>query len=146
MRRSLMTLLPMTHEDKKTILIVDDNASVGRFAAGVLAGDVWKYFGLNGNKIWTKFDASGLLGTFDPHLDIDDPAINGPPCVATFRERLAELEPSKISATVMLQGYYKRFLRNESNENLISFGSPHGRLGVLGIVNGSHWKVYQLPD
>jgi len=51
MRRSLMTLLPMTHEDKKTILIVDDNASVGRFAAGVLAGDVWKYFGLNGNKI-----------------------------------------------------------------------------------------------
>lgn len=114
--------------------------------AGVLAGDIWKYFGLNGNKIWTKFDASGLLGTFDPHLDIDDPAISGPPCVATFRERLAELEPSKISATVMLQGYYKRFLRNESNENLISFGSPHGRLGVLGIVNGNHWKVYQLPD
>jgi hypothetical protein len=46
----------------------------------------------------------------------------------------------------MLQGYYKRFLRSESNENLISFGDPHGRLGVLGIVNGNHWKVYQLPD
>lgn len=114
--------------------------------AGVLAVDVWKYFKSKGSMIWTKFDAGGLHGEYDPHIDIDDSDVTGPPCVATFRERLAESEPSKVSATVMLQGYYKRFLRNESNENLISFGDPHGRLGILGIVNGNHWKVYQLPD
>ncbi len=114
--------------------------------AGVLAGDIWKYFESHGNKIWAKLDASGLRGGYDPHDDIDDPDVDGPPCVAVFRERLTELEPTNDSAMILLQGYYKRFLRNEKNENLISFGDPHGRLGILGIVHGNHWKVYQLPD
>ena len=114
--------------------------------AGVLAGDVWRYFESHGPKIWTALDVTGLPGEYDPHMTVDDPDVTGPPCVAVFMERLIKVEPVRTSATSMLQGYYKRFLKNENKENLISFGDPHGRLGIIGIVNGHHWKVYQLPD
>ena len=114
--------------------------------SGVLAGDIWKYFATRGHKIWAKFDPTGLIGGNDPHLDIDDPSVLGPTCVARMTERLADAEPSTVAATVMLQGYYKRFLKSEEHEHLIAFGEPNGRLGVIGIRNGNHWNIYQLPD
>lgn len=114
--------------------------------AGVLAGDVWKYFSTYGHKIWSNFDPGGLIGEYDPHLDIDDSSVSGLTCVATMRERLADAEPSRVTATVMLQGYYKRFLKSEEHEYLISFGAPNGQLGIIGIRNGNHWSIYQLPD
>ena len=123
----------------------NDLALITRLA-GVLAGDVWRYFESHGPKIWTALDVTGLPGEYDPHMTIDDPDVTGPPCVAVFMERLIKVEPVRTSATSMLQGYYKRFLKNENKENLISFGDPHGRLGIIGIVNGHHWKIYQLPD
>ncbi len=114
--------------------------------SGVLAGDVWKYFYHYGHKIWSKLDTSGLIGNLDPYLSVDDPSAEGPVCVATIRERLADQNPGSLAARVMLQGYYKRFLKNEKHEALISFGSPNGQLGIIGICNGTHWKIYQLPD
>ena len=115
--------------------------------AGVLAGDVWKYFVSHGHRIWSKLDPSGLPGVYDySGVNIDDPSITGPTHIASIREPLADSEPSRLTATVMLQGYYKRFLKRETNEHLISFGDPNGHLGALGIVHGNHWNIYQLPD
>jgi hypothetical protein len=115
--------------------------------AGVLAGDIWKFFAAYGSRFWHNFDDAGLIGRLDPHMHVDDPTNSGPICIENVRQRLCSHIPDEPSVdTVMIQGYYKRFLRSERNEHLISFGVPSGVLGILGIVNGSHFKVYQLPD
>ncbi len=121
--------------------------------SGVLAGDVWKYFSTYGGKIWSKLDPGGLIGEYDPHLDIDDPLVNGPTCVATMRERLADAGPSRLVAPVMLQGYYKRFLKSEEREHLISFGAPNGRsassefaMAIIGIFTNWLTKASSSED
>ncbi len=114
--------------------------------SGVLAGDIWNYFATHGHRIWSKLDQAGLIDENNPPLDIDHPLLAGPVCVATMNERLADAEPSKLGANVMLQGYYKRFLKSAEHENLITFGAPNGLLGNILIRNGSQWSIYQLPD
>lgn len=125
---------------------VGDLSRISR-VAGVLAGDIWKFFSVEGPRLWRNFDNGGLIGSFDPHMHVDDPESTGPTCIDNVRERLTNHKPDEPSVdTVMIRGYYKRFLRSEQNEHLISFGAPNGVLGILGIVNGSHYKIYQLPD
>ena len=109
---------------------------IGRLS-GVLVGDVWKYFATYGHKVWSKVHQEGLIGENNSDIDPDHPATSGPRCVGTMRGGLANAEPSKLVATVMLQGYYKRFLQSEEHEYLISFGTSNGQLGSIGIRNGN---------
>ncbi len=114
--------------------------------AGVLAGDIRKFFNRHGPRIWQHFDQGGLRGDFDPYLE-GRPEHDYNTLMATITDPLADPDPFIASTdTVMLGGYYKRFLKNWTGQRLISFSDPEGRFGVIGIEHGQRWHIYQLPD
>lgn len=114
--------------------------------AGVLAGDLRLYFDTHGERIWKHLDASGLKNPTDPY-GTNNLALSSR-IVSTMTDLLADPDPNIASdKTVMLQGYYKRFLRHpETNCNLISFCDPYGRMGILEIENGRLWHIRQSAD
>ena len=114
--------------------------------AGVLAGDLRLFFDSHGKKIWKYLDADGLRTQADPYSANNLAASSR--LVSARKELLADPGPDNASeGTVMLQGYYQRFLRHaESKRNLISFCDPQGHMGLLEIEHGRLWHIRQSAD
>ena len=119
--------------------------SVARLA-GVLAGDLRLFFDLHGSKIWKCLDVNGLRMQNDPY-GMQHAAASSR-LMATSEEALADRDPySSSPGTVMLQAYYKGFLKHiDTKRNLISFCDPQGRMGLLEIEHGQRWHVRQSAD
>ncbi|MBM4123588.1 MAG: hypothetical protein FJ246_01310 [Nitrospira sp.] len=114
--------------------------------AGILAGDLRRFFDLHGQKIWKHLDPNGLRMQTDPYGG--HRLTNSSPLVATKHEPLADLDPYGASENaVMLQAYYQRFLRHpETKRRLVSFCDPHGHMGLLEIEHGRLWHIRQSAD
>lgn len=114
--------------------------------AGVLAGDLCRFFDSHGKKIWKHLDADGLRTLADPP-SVNNLAVSSR-LVSTRKEPLADPDPySTSTSTVTLQAYYKIFLRHvETNRRLICFCDPQGHRGLLEIEHGRLWHIRQSAN
>jgi hypothetical protein len=104
----------------------------------VLAGDIRSYFEINGERVWSRLDPSGLYGAFNPWR-----IIAGSPQVATVDEPLSV--GNHVKACLLPQ-YYKSILADSAKRHLIPFVDPRGRAGFVAVERGNRWHVLQHPD
>lgn len=96
----------LTDIDRRLIFKGSTTEKLNQIArlSDVLAGDIRFYFEINGERVWSRLDPSGLYGAFNPWR-----IIAGSPQVATIDEPLSVKDHVKMSATAVLQVDSGRF-------------------------------------
>jgi hypothetical protein len=115
-----------------------DLAAIARLA-GVLAGDVRRFFQRHGDRVWER-----LVDSVSPYGNIAEQIFttHRSEVVAVVNELLADRNfKDGSSESCMLQGYSQRFIRQS-----FSFAAPTGVMGHIQIHNGNRWEIRQESD